>query len=212
MELPSYRWPRWGNVLLMTVEKSKTFVLEAGKIIMAVSIILWVLASYGPGDQMEQAEKAYAAQHRNDDLLEDKLASVRLEHSYAGTAGKFMEPVIAPLGYDWKIGIALLSSFAAREVFVGTMATLYSVGSSADDESSIKNRMQTEINPATGGPRFTLAVAFSLLVFYAFAMQCTSTLAIVKRETNGWKWPLIQLAYMTTLAYVSALIVYQTLS
>jgi ferrous iron transport protein B len=212
MELPAYRWPRWGNVLLMTVEKSKTFVFEAGKIILAVSIILWVLASYGPGDKMEHAEKAYIAQHSGEENLDDNLASVRLEHSYAGTMGKFMEPVIAPLGYDWKIGIALLSSFAAREVFVGTMATLYSVGSSADDENTIKSRMQAEINPATKGPRFTLAVAFSLLVFYAFAMQCTSTLAIVKKETNSWKWPLLQLTYMTALAYVSALIVYQTLS
>ncbi|AHM62950.1 ferrous iron transport protein B [Flammeovirgaceae bacterium 311] len=212
MELPAYRWPRWGNVLLMTVEKSKTFVFEAGKIILAVSIILWVLASYGPGDKMEQAEIAYAAQHPDEENLEDKLASVRLEHSYAGTMGKFMEPVIAPLGYDWKIGIALLSSFAAREVFVGTMATLYSVGSSADDDNTIRSRMQAEINPATGGPRFNMAVAFSLLVFYAFAMQCTSTLAIVKKETNGWKWPLIQLTYMTALAYVSAFIVYQTLA
>ncbi|WP_224998549.1 ferrous iron transport protein B [Cesiribacter sp. SM1] len=212
MELPAYRWPRWGNVLLMTVEKSKTFVFEAGKIILAVSVILWVLASYGPGDRMEQAENAYIAQHSGEENLDDKLASVRLEHSYAGTIGKFMEPVIAPLGYDWKIGIALLSSFAAREVFVGTMATLYSVGSSADDENTIRSRMQAEVNPATGGPRFNLAVAFSLLVFYAFAMQCTSTLAIVKKETNSWKWPLLQLTYMTALAYVSALLVYQTLS
>ncbi len=212
MELPVYRAPRWGNVFMMSLEKSKTFVFEAGKIILAVSVILWVLASYGPGKQMEQAEEAYVATHAGDENLQDKVASIRLENSYAGAIGKFIEPAIKPLGYDWKIGIALISSFAAREVFVGTMATLYSVGSSADDESTIKSRMRAELNQDTGGPRFTLAVAFSLLVFYAFAMQCASTVAIVYRETNGWKWPLIQIGYMTTLAYVSALIVYQTLS
>lgn len=212
MELPVYRWPRWGNVFLMTLEKSKTFVCEAGKIILAVSVILWVLASYGPGKQMEQAAEAYVAAHAGEENLEDKVASVRLEHSYAGRLGKLIEPAIAPLGYDWKIGIALISSFAAREVFVGTMATLYSVGSSADDESTIKSRMKAERNPDTGEARFTLAVVFSLLVFYAFAMQCASTVAIVYKETRGWKWPLIQLGYMTALAYVSALLVYQTLS
>lgn len=212
MELPVYRMPRWGNVFMMALEKSKTFVFEAGKIILAVSVILWVLASYGPGNQMEQAEEAYVAAHAGEENLDDKIASVRLENSYAGHLGKLIEPAIEPLGYDWKIGIALISSFAAREVFVGTMATLYSVGSSADDDSTIKSRMQAERNPDTGEARFTLAVAFSLLVFYAFAMQCASTVAIVYKETNGWKWPLIQLTYMTVLAYVSAFIVYQTLS
>ncbi|EMR03932.1 ferrous iron transport protein B [Cesiribacter andamanensis] len=212
MELPAYRWPRWGNVLYMVLEKSKVFVFEAGKIILAVSIILWVLASYGPGDRMARAEEAYRTAHADTPELEDELASLRLEHSYAGLLGKTIEPAIAPLGYDWKIGIALFTSFAAREVFVGTMATLYSVGSAADDESTIKSRLQAETNPDTGGPRFTLAVAFSLLVFYAFAMQCTSTVAVVYRETGGWKWPLIQTAYMTGLAYVSALLVYQLLS
>lgn len=212
MELPTYRWPRWGNVLMMAVEKSKTFVFEAGKIILAVSVVLWVLASYGPGDKIAQAEAAYSQQHAGSENLESEIASVKLENSYAGTLGRFIEPVIKPLGYDWKIGIALISSFAAREVFVGTMATLYSVGSSADDDSTIRSRLRSEINPETGGPRFTFAVALSLLVFYAFAMQCTSTVAIVKKETGGWKWPLIQMVYMSGLAYVVALIVYQTLS
>jgi ferrous iron transport protein B len=212
MELPVYRSPRWGNVLMMSLEKSKTFVFEAGKIILAVSVVLWVLASYGPGDQMAAAEEAYIAANAGEENLEDRVASIRLENSYAGHLGKFIEPAIEPLGYDWKIGIALISSFAAREVFVGTMATLYSVGSNADDESTIKSRMRAELNPQTGGPRFTLAVAFSLLVFYAFAMQCASTVAIVYKETNGWKWPLIQTGYMTALAYISAFIVYQTLS
>lgn len=212
MEMPTYRWPRFGNVLLMTLEKSKIFVLEAGKIILAVSIILWVLASYGPGDAIQQAETDYAEQHQGNENLEHELASVRLEHSYAGKIGKTIEPVLEPLGYDWKIGIALITSFAAREVFVGTMATLYSVGTGADDESTIKSRLQAERNPETGEARFTLAVAFSLLIFYAFAMQCTSTVAIVYRETGGWKWPLIQMTYMTGLAYFSAMLVYQLLS
>jgi ferrous iron transport protein B len=212
MELPTYRWPRWTNVGLMALEKSKTFVFEAGKIILAVSIILWVLASYGPGERIAQAEASYTATHVRQEGFEDALAAVRLEHSYAGILGKSIEPVIKPLGYDWKIGIALLTSFAAREVFVGTIATLYSVGSQADDESTIRSRLKAETVPETGAPRFTGAVAFSLLVFYAFAMQCTSTLAVVYRETGGWKWPLLQMGYMTGLAYVSALLVYQLFS
>ncbi len=216
MELPTYRWPRWGNVFMMTYEKSKTFVIEAGKIILAVSIVLWVLASYGPGQRMEQAEQQLLSEQAqmpgDEENMDNAIASARLEHSYAGIMGKWIEPAIRPLGYDWKIGIALITSFAAREVFVGTMATLYSVGEDFEDESTIKSRMQSEINTETGGPRYTLAVAFSLLVFYAFAMQCMSTVAIVHRETNGWKWPLIQMAYMSVLAYVSALCVYQILA
>ena len=145
------------------------------------------------------------------EVFENRVAAYKLEHSYAGIIGKWMEPIIKPLGFDWKIGIALITSFAAREVFVSTIATIYSLGS-ADDNATIKDRLKDEINPDTGGPRFTPAVGFSLLVFYTFAMQCMSTLAIVKRETKGWKWPLIQLIYMTGLAYVSALIVYQVLS
>jgi ferrous iron transport protein B len=145
--------------------------------------------------------------------LQDRIAAYKLEHSYAGLVGKAIEPVIKPLGYDWKIGIALITSFAAREVFVGTMATIYSIGSTSDeDASTIKERMRAEINPDTGDPRFTPAVGFSLLVFYAFAMQCMSTIAIVYRETKGWKWPMLQLAYMTSLAYISAFTVFQILS
>lgn len=213
MELPIYRWPRWSNVFMTAYEKSKTFVLEAGKIILAVSIVLWVLASYGPGNGMEQAEEQLISRNiANAENLESEIAAVHLENSYAGIMGKWIEPAIEPLGYDWKIGIALITSFAAREVFVGTMATLYSVGEDFEDESTIKSRMKSEINPDTGGSRYTPAVAFSLLVFYAFAMQCMSTVAIVYRETNGWKWPLLQIAYMTILAYISALFVYQILS
>jgi ferrous iron transport protein B len=217
MELPTYRVPRWSNVGYTIVEKTKAFVIEAGKVIMAISIILWVLASYGPGDKIANARENVLAESQHLRLteqgLEDRIAAYKLENSYAGVIGKAMEPVIRPLGYDWKIGIALITSFAAREVFVGTMATIYSIGSAGgDDEATIKGRMKEEVNPETGGPRFTPAVGFSLLVFYLFAMQCMSTIAVVYRETAGWKWPLAQLVYMTSLAYVSAWIVYQVMS
>ncbi|MEM6843436.1 MAG: ferrous iron transport protein B [Bacteroidota bacterium] len=211
MELPAYRWPRWRNVGVTVLEKSKAFVFEAGKIILAVSIVLWVLASYGPGDAMQRAEKQVKQEAGQSEELDIKIASARLQESYAGQFGKWIEPFIQPLGYDWKIGIALITSFAAREVFVGTISTLYSIGAT-DDESTIKSRLRNEINPETGGPRFTPAVAFSLLVFYAFAMQCMSTLAIVRQETKSWKWPLLQLLYMTVLAYGAAFLVYQLMS
>ncbi len=215
MEMPTYRMPKWSNVGYTIIEKTKAFVFEAGKIIIAVSIILWVLASYGPKEVMDNARATVQNESTNLRLtkegFENKVAAYKLEHSYAGIMGKWMEPVIRPLGFDWKIGIALITSFAAREVFVSTIATIYSLGS-ADDNATIKERLKDEVNAETGGPRFTPAVGFSLLVFYTFAMQCMSTLAIVKRETKGWKWPMIQLIYMTGLAYVSALIVYQVLS
>ncbi len=214
MELPAYRWPKWSNIGYTIVEKTKTFVLEAGKVILAISIVLWVLASYGPGEKFEHAREHVLNESANLRLtpegLESRVAAYKLEHSYAGIIGKGIEPVIKPLGFDWKIGIALVTSFAAREVFVGTMATIYSIGS--DDNQTIKDRMREEINPETGGPRFTSATAFSLLVFYTFAMQCMSTLAIVYRETKGWKWPLLQLAYMSALAYISSFAVFQLLS
>lgn len=217
MELPPYRIPKWSNVGLTIVEKTKAFVFEAGKVIMAISIILWVLASYGPGDTLSRARETVIQQSQNlrltEEGLENRIASYKLEHSYAGIIGKGIEPVIKPLGFDWKIGIALVTSFAAREVFVGTMSTIYSIGNvSEDDAETIKSRMRAETNPETGGPRFTPAVGFSLLVFYTFAMQCMSTIAIVYRETKGWKWPAIQLAYMTGLAYFSAFAVYQLMS
>ena len=217
MELPTYRIPKWSNVGYTLVEKTKAFVFEAGKIILAISIILWVLASYGPGDTLQNAEatveEASQNQGLSDEVLADRVAAYKLEHSYAGIIGKGIEPIIRPLGYDWKIGIALITSFAAREVFVGTMATIYSIGSVSEaDTSTIQERLKAEVNPETGGPRFTPAVGFSLLVFYTFAMQCMSTIAIVYRETKGWKWPLIQLTYMTALAYLSALLVYQLIS
>lgn len=217
MELPTYRVPKWSNVGYTIIEKTKAFVLEAGKVIMAISIVLWVLASYGPGDELANARENVLNESHNLRLteqgLEDRIAAYKLEHSYAGIIGKAIEPVIKPLGYDWKIGIALITSFAAREVFVGTMATIYSIGSVSDeDDATIKTRLKEEINPDTGGPRFTPAVGFSLLIFYTFAMQCMSTLAVVYRETKGWKWPALQLAYMTALAYISAFAVYQIFS
>lgn len=215
MELPAYRSPKWSNVGYTIIEKTKAFVLEAGKVILAISIVLWVLASYGPGDKLEHARETVlresASLRLTGEGLENRIAAYKLENSYAGIIGKAVEPMIKPLGFDWKIGIALITSFAAREVFVGTMATIYSIGTN-DDQTTIKNRMRDEVNPETGGPRFTPAVAFSLLIFYTFAMQCMSTLAIVYRETNGWKWPLLQLVYMSALAYISSFIVFQVLS
>jgi len=215
MELPTYRMPRWPNVGYTIIEKTKTFVFEAGRVILAISIILWVLKSYGPPDEMNDAKRVVKAESSSLQLseaeIENRVAAYKLEHSYAGKLGKGIEPLIRPLGFDWKIGIALVSSFAAREVFVGTIAAIYSI-SSTEDQPTIKQRLRSEINPETGGPRYTPAVGMSLLIFYTFAMQCMSTLAIVKRETKGWKWPLIQLAYMTGLAYLSAFIVYQVMS
>jgi len=214
MEMPTYKMPKWSNVGYQIIEKTKAFVFQAGKIILAISIVLYALSSYGPPAVMNAAkdtvQKANAGRALTEAEFQDKVAAYKLEQSYAGRLGKTLEPLIRPLGYDWKIGIALVTSFAAREVFVGTIATIYSIGS-ADDQPTIKARLKSEINPETGGPRYTLAVGLSLLVFYTFAMQCMSTLAVVKRETKGWKWPLIQLAYMTALAYLSAFAVYQLL-
>jgi ferrous iron transport protein B len=213
IEMPNYKLPLFKNVVLTVVEKTKSFVFGAGKIILAISIILWFLASYGPGEQFNNAEDIIKTEYASDNLTKDdlqqKIASHKLEHSFIGITGRAIEPAIRPLGYDWKIGIAIVSSFAAREVFVGTLATIYSVGN--DDEATIKNRMAAEINPILGGPLFTFASGISLLLFYAFAMQCMSTLAIVKRETNSWKWPILQLVIMSAFAYIVALIAFQFL-
>src|SRR5690554_3851651 len=212
VEMPNYKLPLPKNVLITMVEKTKAFVIGAGKIILAISIILWVLASYGPNN-FNNAEtivtNQYASQNITDEELANHIESYKLEHSYIGRIGHAIEPAVRPLGYDWKIGIALVSSFAAREVFVGTLATIYSVGS--DDEQTIKSRMKAEVNPVLGGPLFNFASGISLLLFYAFAMQCMSTLAIVKRETNSWKWPMWQLVVMTAIAYVLSLAAYQIL-
>jgi len=215
MELPVYRMPRWNNVFFTVVEKSKTFVFEAGKVIIAISIILWVMASFGPGDRFENIENKYAAAladtTKNTQHIESLISSEKLENSYVGILGHWIEPSIRPLGYDWKIGIALITSFAAREAFVGTMATIYSVDGGDEDTDTIRERMLSSINSRTGLPVYTFATGISLMLFYAFAMQCMSTVAIVYRETKSWKWPIIQLVYMTAMAYFAALIAYQLL-
>ena len=216
IEMPNYKIPSLKNVFYTVVEKSKAFVFGAGKIILAISIILWFLASNGPG-KFKNAESHLTQDLNIDpqtDDFENILAAYKLENSYIGIMGKSIEPAIKPLGYDWKIGIALISSFAAREVFVGTLATIYSVGEGENDEdtTTIKQKMAKEINVATGEKQFNLAVGVSLLLFYAFALQCMSTLAIVKKETNTWKWPILQLVGMGLLAYVTAFIAYNLLS
>jgi len=214
VEMPNYKLPMFKNVSINVIEKTKAFIYGAGKIILAISIILWFLASYGPGKNFNNAEAILLSQKGNTTLtqteLKNKVAAYKLENSYIGLMGKTIEPVISPLGYDWKIGIAVISSFAAREVFVGTLATIYSVGDS-ENESTIKNKMQAEINPKTGEKIFNFASGISLLLFYAFAMQCASTLAVTKKETNSWKWPAGQLVFMSGLAYVVALIAFQLL-
>ena len=222
VEMPNYKMPLLKNVGINVLEKTKSFVVDAGKIILAISIVLWVLASFGPNEKFNQAEdivttqleavggiNAFTDAEAYQAEINKLVASQKLEHSYIGYMGKAIEPIVEPLGYDWKIGIALITSFAAREVFVGTLATIYSVGDA--EEETIKNRMAGEVNPVLGTPRFNFASGISLLLFYAFAMQCMSTLAIVKRETNTWKWPAIQLVAMTAIAYVAALAAFQIL-
>ena len=208
VEMPSFKVPLVKNVFITVFEKTKSFVFEAGKIILAISVIIWVLASNGPGDAFNKADTIIETDHANLSQLEidQKVAAYKLEHSYIGIIGKTIEPIIRPLGYDWKIGIGLVTSFAAREVFVGTLATIYSVG--ADSPETLKQKMASE-KRENGLPVFTLASGISLLLFYAFAMQCMSTLAVVKRETNSWKWPIIQLISMTLIAYFISLIAFQ---
>ncbi len=216
VEMPGYKIPMAKNVGINVVEKTKSFVFGAGKIILALSVILWFLGSHGPGDEFKNAEKIIEQKVYNSPVpinpavIPNWTAEYKLEHSYMGIAGKIIEPVIEPLGYDWKIGIAVVSSFAAREVFVGTLATIYKVGDQSEEETTIKEQMRHEIHE-DGSPVFNLASGISLLLFYAFAMQCISTLAIVKKETNSWKWPMIQLVFMSGIAYVSALVAYQFL-
>ena len=243
MELPVYRMPKWSNVFYLIYEKVKVFLFDAGKVILAVSIVLWVLASFGPGENFKQIQahiaeteiqienivpitvdqigypglefhetRVQAQNHYKDSLAEHlrSLKSKKLELSYAGRLGKFIEPAIEPLGYDWKIGISLITSLAAREVFVGTMATIYGAG---DDENiePIRERMMKETDPETGKAIYTFATGISLMIFYAFAMQCVSTVAVVKRETKSWKWPTIQFVFMGVLAWVASFVAYQVL-
>lgn len=212
LELPVYRSPRWKNIFRTMWSKSRIFVVDAGKVIMIISLILWALSSFGPSGKMEEVNAHYEKLRsggNNGHLADNIYKAEKLENSYAGIIGKAIEPVISPLGYDWKIGIALITSFAAREVFVGTMATLYSVGDENSDEP-LKEKMRNSVKP-NGAPVYTLASGISLMLFYLFAMQCMSTLAIVRRETRSWKWPIIQLVYMTGLAYVMSFVAYQLL-
>ncbi|MBP6184648.1 MAG: ferrous iron transport protein B [Saprospiraceae bacterium] len=215
IELPDYQMPHWRNVIQTVWSKVTSFIREAGQIIIIISIVLWFLASFGPPGKMETARasaKIEASELQLDQTATaNKIASHQLEASWAGHLGKGLEPLIRPLGFDWKIGIALVTSFAAREVFVGTMATIYSIGGT-DNEQSIRKRMMEEVNPDTGKKRYNLAVSLSLLLFYVFAMQCMSTLAVVKKETGSWKWPLIQLVFMTGLAYLASLIAFQSMT
>jgi ferrous iron transport protein B len=212
LELPTYRSPRWKNVLPTMINKARIFVTDAGKVIMVISLILWALSSFGPGNRMQKETQHYEQLKLQPDAdvakLDKEFHTAKLENSYAGILGKSIEPAIVPLGYDWKIGIALITSFAAREVFVGTMATLYSVGDKDQGSLLLKEKMKAAVR-ADGKPVFNLATGLSLMIFYLFAMQCMSTLAVVKRETRSWKWPIIQLIYMTGLAYLMSLLVYQ---
>ncbi|MES2565721.1 MAG: ferrous iron transport protein B [Bacteroidota bacterium] len=217
MELPVYRKPQWQSVIMLVLGKVKVFLFDAGKIILAISIVLWFLTSHAPSDNINQIETNYKiaiSASANDSVktvLESQMQSEKLEASYAGILGKKMEPAIKPLGFDWKIGIALITSFAAREVFVGTMATIYSSGD-ADNTETLREKLMAEKNYNTQQPSYSNAVCWSLLIFYVFAMQCMSTLATTYRETKHWKWPAIQLLFMTGLAYLSSLLVFQVLN
>lgn len=218
LELPPYKVPKWSNVGYTIYNSVKSFVFEAGRVILTISIILWVLSNYGPGDAMQQAEQKAQVQFETlvkttpDASLDNLLQSARLEASYAGHLGRILEPAIRPLGFDWKIGIALVTSFAAREVFIGTMSTIYSMGNDDENQQGVIDQMKAERDPATGGPMFTPARAFSLMIFYLFAMQCMSTLAVTYRETKSWLWPAAQLVYMTGLAWVASFLIYNLLA
>jgi ferrous iron transport protein B len=214
MEMPIYRAPRWSNIGITMIEKAKVFVLDAGKVILVISLLLWFLASYGPSESMHQLaqEKEFLLKQypTQQDSIQHMMATKKLAHSYVGILGKTIEPLIQPLGFDWKIGIALITSFAAREVFVGTMATLYSVGEEVGT-STLEQKMQLATH-ANGSPVYTLASGVALLLFYVFAMQCMSTLAVVKRETQSWRYPIFQLFYMSAIAYATAWLAYTLLA
>ncbi|MDZ4759212.1 MAG: ferrous iron transport protein B [Bacteroidota bacterium] len=212
LEMPAYKWPTINNVSLVVWSRVKIFVKEAGLIILCVSVLLWFLGSYGPGDTFEKIENKYRQAIYKDSInAPSQMQAEKLEASYAGHFGKWIEPAISPLGFDWKIGIALLSSFAAREVFVGTMSAIYSIGD-GEGHLSLKHKMQAEINIQTGKPRYSMATVWSLMFFYAFALQCTSTIAVVYRETKSWKWPLLQIVILTGMAYLASLTIYQLFS
>ena len=194
MDLPAYKMPLWTYDFKLVLGKVWEFITGAGKIILAVSVILWVLSYFGPKDEKQ---------------LFQVQSEVKLENSYLAKIGRQMEPAIAPLGYDWKMGVGILSSFAAREVFVGTMSTLYSLDDEAEEQTVIE-KMKADVKP-NGEKVFNFATGISILIFYAFAMQCISTIAVVYRETKSWKWTAIQLVFMSGLAYFVSMIAYQIL-
>ena len=208
LELPKYRWPRWKQVGVNLLEKVRVFAWDAGRVIVAISIVLWALASYGPAHRIERAEQE-ALLHSYPENVEQVKAAARLENSYIGILGHAIEPFIKPLGYDWKMGIALITSFAAREVFVGSMATIYSVGEDFEESTALVDRLREERWSDSGLPVYTTASGISLMVFYVYAMQCMATFAVVRRETKSWKWPFLQLVYMGVLAYLAAYITFQ---
>lgn len=217
-ELPTYKVPDWKNVLNTVTEKSSGFLIGAGRIILAISIILWVLGNFGPNDKFSNPEKYIVQEnpHYTEDQIADEAMAYKTEYSYLGYLGRGIEPAIKPLGYDWKIGIGLLASFAAREVFVGTVAVVYSLGDEIDIENegqkkTLLDRMRSEVNRNTGVQTYNFATGLSLLLFYAFAMQCMATIGVVRKETGSWRWTLLQTGFMTGLAYFTALIAYQLL-
>ena len=215
LELPNLKAPVWRNVGFTVLEKIKIFVFDAGKIILAISVVLWFMASYGPGDTIEKSSQGLMKSNRylesSDDEKQSMKSSVMLEHSYIGNLGKFIEPVIEPLGYDWKMGISLITSFAAREVFVGSLSTIYAVHDEREEKQKLRKTMKKE-KRKDGTPTYTLASGMSLMVFYVFAMQCMSTVAVVKRETQSWKWPIIQIGFMGIMAYAFALLTFLIIS
>jgi ferrous iron transport protein B len=220
IEMPTYKVPLVRNVLLTVYEKSKAFVVNAGKIIFFMTVLIWFLQTHGLSEKYRNAEthtKQMAAQYGwDEEQKEHYLLSYRTENSLLGNMGKFVEPVFRPLGYDWKISIAVLGSFAARETFVSTLATIYSLGEVDVEEGeaeqrTVITRLQEEMRP-DGTPMFNLATGVSILLFFASAMQCISTFAIVRKETNSWKWAIIQWLFMTGFAYLSAFAAYQILS
>ena len=215
LELPDLKSPRWKNVGITVFDKARLFLIGAGKIIVAISIVLWALGTFGPSERVSKAVQNIEKPTSNDEVqsaaYEKQVNAVKFENSYIGILGKTIEPVIKPLGYDWKIGISLITSFAAREVFVGSMATIYSVDADGDETRSLMDKMKQEKN-ADGQPVYTLASGLSLMVFYVYAMQCMATFAVVKRETKSWKWPFVQLAYMGVLAYITSWIIFQIFS
>tara|TARA_Y100001935_G_scaffold255673_1_gene271507 strand:- start:78218 stop:80362 length:2145 start_codon:yes stop_codon:yes gene_type:complete len=208
MELPGYKMPKWSVVFQNTAERGKVFVTEAGKVIVAISIVLWFLASF-PKTEMPQVLEGETTEYDSSFNTTENPESYQLRHSFAGKFGKMIEPVIKPLGFDWKIGISLVTSFAAREVMVGTLNTIYSIEEEDGDTSTLKEKLRNDVDPETGKPVYTIATAISLMIFFALAMQCMSTIAIVKRETNSWKWPVAMFTYMSVLAYLASFLAYQ---